>query len=134
VLACIAAGNVAQIAVQIRWLLLQEAAMHVFRGDAASAVGSADQRYQPVGKALRDIGIRGAVGYITDLRPGDDFFEGWYLAQYALAPIVVVSAARDFPYVIGNFTNAETDITRFPRLSPVAVYGDGLVLFRRTIR
>src|SRR6476659_4274609 len=134
VLACIAAGNVGQIAVEIRWHLLREAAIHLFRGDAASIIGSPDQRYQPIRTALREMGIRGAVGYITDLHPGDDFFEGWYLAQYALAPVVVVSAARDFPYVIGNFKNPETDITRFPKLSPIVVCGGGLILFRRTIK
>src|SRR5258708_7568902 len=79
VLVSIAAGNVSQIGAQVRWQQIREAAVRLFRGDAASTVGIADQRYQPIRTALNEIGVQDTVGYITDLHPGDDFFENWYL-------------------------------------------------------
>jgi hypothetical protein len=68
----------------------------------------------------------GVVGYLSD-RP--DAVQEYYLAQYALAPLVVIQSP-DPPVVIGNFFDPEAGTRlvaegRFPVLKD---FGEGLLL------
>lgn len=70
---------------------------------------------------------RGVVGYIGE--PGIRALEDYYLAQYALAP-VVVDHSSEHGLVVGNFPGAKA----FPpteNLQLVRDFGNGVLLFRK---
>jgi len=82
-----------------------------------------DQRFADLKGALPSVGT---VGYIGDsgAPPGQ-----YYLAQYALAPLVVDYSA-DHVWVIGNFPKKRPDLSALEHLELVKDFGDGVELFR----
>lgn len=77
---------------------------------------------------------RGVVGYVAEDRGkesihGGDYYRKFHLAQYALAPLIVVDNTAPV-LVIGNFAEGSTP-PRIPGLSLVRDYGNGVMLFRR---
>lgn len=82
----------------------------------------AGQRFAGLREALPK---RGVVGYIG---PTESSALGYYyLAQYALAPLVV-DLTINHPLVIGNFPNSQPE--RVPAsLALVRDFGDGVLLF-----
>jgi hypothetical protein len=76
---------------------------------------------------------RGVVGYIAEptgreMLHGGDYYRKFHLAQYALAPVIMVDSP-DRELVIGNFSTGTRPPP--PGLSLVRDYGNGVVLFRR---
>ena len=81
-----------------------------------------DQRFAAM-KAI--LPSRGVVGYMG--ASGNTGTEDYYLAQYALAPLVLDRSANH-PYVIANFPNA-TETEAPSDLRSVRDFGGGLYLF-----
>lgn len=76
-----------------------------------------------------ELPAQGTVGYIGE--SGDSALPDYYLAQYALAPLVV-DHKPNHPLVIGNFsTSSMRDVPS--GLEEIKDYGDGIVLFRNQI-
>ncbi len=76
---------------------------------------------------------RGIIGYLTDLKPGDDRAEAMlYGAQFAVAPRLLVSRP-DQQWVLGNFTTPQ-DYSALGRINGLSVLkdcGNGVVVFRK---
>lgn len=77
---------------------------------------------------------RGVVGYLAEpkgkeILHGGDYYRKFHLAQYALAPVIIVDSP-DRPLVIGNFASG-TPPPAAPGLSLVRDYGNGVMLFKR---
>lgn len=80
-----------------------------------------DQRFA----ALRtDLPSRGVIGYIG--ANNESAISDYYLAQYALAPLVV-DRSINHPLVVGNFTES-TPLP--PKLDLIKNFGNGVLLFR----
>jgi hypothetical protein len=79
-----------------------------------------DQRFATLKAALPP---RGVVGYIGE---SSDPVADYYLAQYALAPLVV-DRSPDHPLVIGNFPAAQPSSSEHLQL--VTDFGNGVLLF-----
>lgn len=97
-------------------------------------------RYEARFRLLRSaLPPKGVVGYLAEPRrldrPSDfDYRKGFYLTQYALAPLVVVNSTAP-PLVIGNFRSAGPELTAAdPTLVLVKDFGDGALLFRHEPR
>jgi len=69
---------------------------------------------------------RGVVGYVGE--NGTDALGDYYLAQYALAPLVV-DHSSDHELVVGNFPSGPGDTPEGLHL--VRDFGDGIELFAR---
>jgi hypothetical protein len=81
-----------------------------------------DERFAALKSVLPS---RGVVGYIGD--PGNSGVADYYLAQYALAPLVI-DRSKNHPLVIMNVSTVPPKPdTR--GLEPVRNFGSGLVLF-----
>lgn len=81
-----------------------------------------DERFAAVKAKLPQQGVVGYVGETGDLAIAD-----YYLAQYALAP-VVVDHSRRHPLVVGNFPNSIP--VHFPSdLQLVRDFGNGVLIF-----
>jgi hypothetical protein len=82
-----------------------------------------DQRFAALKAALP---ARGAVGYVGE--SGNTGTADYYLAQYALAPLVIENSA-DHTLIIGNFPTAKP--VSFPsNLQLVTDFGNGVLLLR----
>ncbi len=87
-----------------------------------------DQRFELLRDALPK---RGTVGYLSDATNWADRETRLMLAQFALAPLILVSGA-DQALVVGEFSDpAAVAKDRDPKLTVVRDLGDGLVLFAR---
>ena len=80
-----------------------------------------DQRFSAVKQALP---TRGVIGYIGE--NGDSALPDYYLAQYALAPLVVDRSIQH-KFVIGNFPGSEVPAS-LPGLRKMQDFGNGVVL------
>lgn len=80
-----------------------------------------DQRFAAVKLALPG---RGIIGYVGE--NGESSLPDYYLAQYALAPLVVDRSIQH-KFVIGNFPSGEVP-TSFPGLRKIQDFGNGIVL------
>jgi hypothetical protein len=78
-----------------------------------------DQRFALLKAALPQNGV---VGYVGD----SDNLEDYYLAQYALAP-VVVDRSPNHPLVVGNFPTAPAPADS--NLQLLKDFGNGVLLF-----
>jgi len=93
------------------------------------------RRFEPLRKALPP---HATVGYEAD--PEDPLTDRaevrrFYLAQYALAPVILV-AGSDRPLVVGNYRDPDRNC-RLCRSSAFEIerdFGNGLILFRRRDR
>jgi hypothetical protein len=66
------------------------------------------------------------VGYVGE--PGTSSLPGYYLAQYALAPLVL-DHSTNHALVIGNFPTAPPTGSPSADLHLVKDFGDGVLLF-----
>jgi hypothetical protein len=110
---------------------------HAFRSPAEDEITRYERRMLELRDALPP---RGIVGYVTDPLSGDsssarvaadlhDRFKAYILAQYVLAPrVVVVDTARE--WVVGNFREDRT-APALPGFQIARTFGRGLVLYRR---
>jgi hypothetical protein len=109
--------------------LLTEAPSPKLSEKAAASDGAerSDQRFSELRRALPEYG---AVGYLGDT--SESGVADYYLAQYALAPLVV-ERSKDHELVIGNFpslphvppSGTETDLVL------VRDFGNGVLLFAK---
>lgn len=77
---------------------------------------------------------RGVVGYVSDQTDESPRLERYFLAQHALAPLIVVTGA-DRALVVGDFaTPAGAARAAAGSLVLVRDFGDGVVLLRRKPR
>jgi hypothetical protein len=110
---------------------------HAFRAPATDEI----TRYERRMLALRDaLPPGGIVGYVTDPPLEDtssarvaadlhDRFKAYILAQYVLAPrVMVVDTGRE--WVVGNYREDRT-APSLPGYGIVREFGRGLVLYRR---
>jgi hypothetical protein len=84
-----------------------------------------DQRFSALRTALPQHGI---VGYIGE--PGTPALADYYLAQYALAPLVV-DHSSNHALVIGNFPASSAMKAPSEDLQLVKDFGGGVLLFAR---
>ena len=96
--------------------------------DSANRIGRrSDLRFASLKASLPE---RGVVGYVGE--PGAAALGDYYLAQYALAPLVV-DHSENHPLVVGNFPSppAASPAIRPPseNLQLVKDFGDGVILF-----
>ena len=82
-----------------------------------------DQRFSSLKAALP---ARGVVGYVGE--PGTSALADYYLAQYALAPLVV-DHSSNHSLVIGNFPASPLPGVPSEDLQLVIDFGDGVLLF-----
>ncbi|MGB8062567.1 MAG: hypothetical protein WCF26_11775 [Candidatus Sulfotelmatobacter sp.] len=68
---------------------------------------------------------RGVIGYLGDT--GESGVAPYYLAQYALAPLVLDSSPNH-PFVVGNFPSSPPDRSA-AKLQLITDFGDGVLLF-----
>lgn len=80
-----------------------------------------DQRFAAVKQVLPN---RGVVGYIGE--PGDSSLPDYYLAQYALAPLVVDRSIQH-KIILGNFPSLQVPIS-VPGLRKIQDFGNGVAL------
>ncbi len=69
---------------------------------------------------------RGVIGYVGDA--GESGVAPYYLAQYALAPLVL-DRSPNHPLVVGNFPSGPPDRSTAAKLRLVKDCGDGVLLF-----
>lgn len=68
---------------------------------------------------------RGVIGYVGDA--GESGVAPYYLAQYALAPLVL-DRSPHHPFVVGNFSSS-APATTFENLRLLKDFGGGVLLF-----
>jgi hypothetical protein len=94
------------------------------RPDSGKDVGRrSDQRYAALKASLPERGVIGYVGEPGALAMGD-----YYLAQYALAPLVVDNSPNH-PLVVGNFPASRAARPGLGGLQLQKDFGDGILLF-----
>ena len=110
---------------------------HGFRSPAVDEITRYEQRMLQLRDALPP---RGIVGYVTDPPLDDtssarvaadlhDRFKAYIIAQYVLAPrVVVVDTARE--WVVGNYREDRT-APPLPGFQIARAFGRGLILYRR---
>jgi hypothetical protein len=110
---------------------------HAFRSPAADEITRYERRMLPLRDALPS---RIVAGYVTDPPLDDtssaraaaelhDRFKAYILAQYVLAPrVMVVDTARE--WVVGNYRE-DRAAPPLPGYHVVRDFGRGLVLYRR---
>jgi hypothetical protein len=80
-----------------------------------------DERFAALKSALPRTGVVGYIGAPGAMAVGD-----YYLAQYALAPLVV-DRSTDHALVVGNFPGSSISLPE--GLEPVRNFGNGVYLF-----
>jgi hypothetical protein len=94
-------------------------------------ISAYERRFEALRPALP---TRGVVGYLGDPEPNEEgaleHFRRYLLAQYSLAPLLVVENLEP-EFVVGNFYPG-TKPAAPPGFRLVRDFGDGLVLFRQT--
>lgn len=94
-------------------------------------------RLAPVLAALRAHGVRGPVGYVSDLPPeamrGDTAaMEQYFLSQFVLAPWILDADPSRVTWAITNLQRASPAERFPPGYTVVQDFGDGVLLLRRT--
>lgn len=84
--------------------------------------GRSDLRFAKLKAALPQ---RGVIGYVGD--GGESGVPAYYLAQYALAPLVL-DRSPDHLFVVGNFPSGPP-ASSLGKLRLVKDFGDGVLLF-----
>lgn len=112
--------------------LLAKSLVDYVRTSRPSAIDQYLTRFVEIRSALP---ARGVVGYVAEPRGkemlhGGDYYRKFHLAQYALAPLIMVDSP-DRDLVIGNFSTG-TRAPQLPGMTLVRDYGNGVMLFRRS--
>jgi len=111
--------------------LLAKSLVDYVRTARPSAIDQYLTRFSEIRRALPP---RGVVGYLAEpkgreILHGGDYYRKFHLAQYALAPLIMVDSP-DRDLVVGNFS-AGARVPQVPGLTLVRDYGNGVMLFRR---
>jgi hypothetical protein len=102
--------------------LVIDAPTHV--ADASTTIENRSDRRFAALKAI--LPARGVVGYIGD--QGTPALAHYYLAQYALAPLVI-DHSPNHAFVIGNFPISSPPVSPPENLHLVKDFGNGLLLY-----
>jgi hypothetical protein len=111
-------------------IALKDASAQYAIHSAESDIGFFDHRFEGLRPLLP---ANGVVGYLSDIPVGDKQSTGeYYLAQYSLAPVVVVTNT-DQRLVVGNFHTPDPDASLYTKqgLRPLANLGNGAWLFQK---
>ena len=95
------------------------------KNSSGTVAQRADQRFAALKKALPQ---RGIVGYAGETGPDVVVVADYYLAQYALAPLVV-DRSPNHPLVVGNFPSGPPTRPPSENLRLVKDFGGGVLLF-----
>jgi len=101
--------------------------MHATTPASDDVAQRSDQRFAAVKAALPATGVLGYLGESGNTGTAD-----YYLAQYALAPLIV-EHSLNHPFVIGNFPTAKP-ASFPPNLQLITDFGNGLLLLRNRSR
>lgn len=93
------------------------------RKDPTEVAKRSDQRFAALRAALPQQGVVGYIGEPGALARGD-----YYLAEYALAPLVVDDSVNH-RLVVGNFPSSAAPRAGIEHLHLVKDFGDGVLLF-----
>ena len=94
------------------------------RPDSENDIGRrSDQRFAAIKESLPE---RGVIGYVGE--PGAAAMGDYYLAQYALAPLVV-DHSPNHPLIVGNVPTAQPPQPAPENLKLMKDFGDGVLLF-----
>lgn len=102
-----------------RLVVLAPVPGHSIRDDIAQR---SDLRFAALRAALPQHGV---IGYVGDT--GEPGVAPYYLAQYALAPLVL-DRSLNHPLVVGNFSSSAPTAS-FEKLRLVQDFGNGVLLF-----
>ncbi|MBD2093804.1 hypothetical protein H6F90_01375 [Trichocoleus sp. FACHB-591] len=98
-----------------------------------------DKRYHEIRKALPQ---NTTVGYISSLSDPKNILsvddithevQEYYLAQYALSP-VVLERGKDYSFVVGNFYRPDIKIETDKNLTIIKDYGNGVLLLKNNLK
>ena len=90
-----------------------------------------DQRFEPLRGALPK---RGMVGYVSDAKDEVERETRLMLAQFSLAPVILVSGTEQVP-IVGDFSNPNSlGPALDPKLTVLRDFGNGVVLLGRAER
>jgi hypothetical protein len=113
-------------------------AVHGPAHTGADAISAYERRFDGLRRSLPPRGVIGYLGYPDPTAPPSDtvlspallHFRRYLLAQYTLAPLLLVEGTTP-ALVVGNF---EPGAERSPPagFETIGTFGDGLVLFRRS--
>lgn len=94
------------------------------------------ERYEERFRAVaRDLPSGATLGYVSD-SPADDEARAYFMAQYAMAPVVLTRELRGRRLILGNFLSGRVDTDRLQRegLTLARDFGNGVVLLTRAVR
>jgi hypothetical protein len=111
--------------------------------EISGAVASSDpamrqeRRLAKLRESAKAHGISGAVGYLDDAPVGSPVdapprVQEYYLAQFALVPLVLDRVAAAHPWAIANFFTARRAIAVPPSWQVVEDFGDGVLLLHQS--
>ena len=133
----IALASLLLITLFINMSLLAQAINSITEISKVDWITAYERRFENLKKVLPE---HGAVGYITNnqldnMRYIFEESKRYYLAQYALVPVVVEYGNKN-RLVIGNFTDSadSADALKKTRLSVVRDFGNGVVLLENRER
>jgi hypothetical protein len=90
-----------------------------------------DRRFEPLRSALP---TRGTLGYVSDAGDGADLKTRLMLAEFALAPLILVPGANQ-DTIVGDLVDADAvTVARELHLTVIRDFGNGVVLFARPRR
>ena len=102
----------------------------------ADAVMRQEQRLAGVGDALRKHGVRGLIGYATDVPPEQlphdpAAVREYFLSQFTLAPWVLEAKFTDCAWTVANFHATPATERVPPGFRVVEDLGRGVLLLRK---
>jgi len=116
------------LAVLLAGLPLVERAAKTAREGMSDWVERYEQRFIAVRQELPSGAI---LGYLSD-SPADDDARAYFMAQYALAPVVLTRDLQGRQLILGNFVSGrvDPDLLRGLGLILARDFGNGVVLLR----
>ena len=108
-------------------------------GVASDPVMRHQQRFAVLRAGAMARGLHGTLGFLSELPPGqwqaDSIsVEDYYLAQYALAPIILDTEAVRHEWIVADVPRAELAMRIPLGWNVVGDFGDGVVLLRKVSR
>ncbi len=88
-----------------------------------------DQRFEPLRNALP----KRSVGYVTDVTDEVESQKRLMLAQFSLAPAILVLGSKHTP-IVADFSNPTSTLVIDPDLTVVRDFGNGVMLLDRARR
>ena len=105
----------------------------------ANPVMRHEQRMAAVRRALETRGVRGTIGYLTDVAAADlaanpRGMEDYFLTQFALVPWVLDAKAQEYDLIVANLHGTSIGERTPPGFRVLDDCGNGVFLLQRTER